>query len=220
MYPWHTRRSARLTAAGALASALVVTFAATPVTASAAESPSGSAAGAGARPAAARLAYGADPRPRDAYDDDGWGSGYAEPEQLGLANYAGGAVRVRKELAPLLRKLLWLTEHVYGYRIDASQSWGYARRTVRGGVRISNHGRGLAIDLNAGANPMGADLRSDLPPRLIRIWEQHGFDWGGYYRGRKDAMHFEFADHIDTVDRYFASARALVLKHERLGDWS
>lgn len=177
---------------------------------------SGTAAAIGGYPA---YAYGADPRPRDAYDDDGWGTGYAEADQLGVVHYRGGAVRVRKRLVPLVRKLFWLTERVYGYKIRPGQTFGYARREVRGGSRISNHGRGLAIDINSLSNPMSRTFRSNLPPRLIRIWEQHGFDWGGYYQSRPDTMHFEFADSPDDVDRYFASARKLVLKHERLGNW-
>lgn len=77
------------------------------------------------------------------------------------------------------------------------------------------HDSGLAIDINSLANPMSTSFRSNLPPRLIRIWEQHGFDWGGYYRSRPDAMHFEFADGVSDVDRYVRSARKLVRKHQR-----
>lgn len=182
-----------------------------------------SAAGAGSLPATRRtlaasypfFVYGPDPRPRNAYDDDGWGTAPARSKQLGLAHYSGGAVRIRKRLVPLVNKLFWLTEHVYGYKVKPRQTFGYAPRSVRGGSRISNHGRGLAIDINSLANPMSTSFRSNLPPRLIRIWEQHGFDWGGYYRSRPDAMHFEFADGVSDVDRYVRSARKLVRKHQR-----
>lgn len=173
---------------------------------------SGGAAAGGGYPS---RAYGSDPRSRDAYDDDGWGTGYADEDELGVVRYGGGAVRVRKQLVPLVRKLFWLTEHVYGYKIRSGQTFGYARRTIAGSDRISNHGRGLAIDINSLSNPMSKSFRSNLPPRLVRIWEQHGFDWGGYYRSTPDTMHFEFADNVDDVDRYFSSARKLVVKHER-----
>ncbi len=178
-------------------------------------SASGAAAGSRALTRYPARAYGSDPRPRNAYDSDGWGTGYATAAQLGVVRYSGGSARVRKQLVPLVRRLFWLTENVYGYKIRPGQTFGYAKRPVRGGSRISNHGRGLAIDINSLSNPMSYSFRSTLPPQLVRVWEQHGFDWGGYYKSRPDTMHFEFADNVKDVKRYAASARKLVIKHEK-----
>ncbi|HET7713816.1 MAG TPA: M15 family metallopeptidase [Patescibacteria group bacterium] len=60
----------------------------------------------------------------------------------------------------------------------------------------SNHSWGLALDVNAPANPMTSDgvVHTNLPPNAGKIAKRYGFIWGGDYTGtRKDPMHFEFA---------------------------
>ena len=54
---------------------------------------------------------------------------------------------------------------------------------------VSRHAWGLAIDLNAAANPYGQPSAQD--PRLVRVMERHGFAWGGRWP-TPDAMHFEY----------------------------
>jgi hypothetical protein len=112
----------------------------------------------------------------------------------------GGDVRipVRTDLAPLVQFLVEETQR-RGYRLRAGQCWGYACRKIRNGNSWSNHAWGLAVDINAPANPMkkvpaGAPRHSwtDMPEWLPALWKQHGFGWGGDYRKTKDAMHFEF----------------------------
>jgi D-alanyl-D-alanine carboxypeptidase-like protein len=66
----------------------------------------------------------------------------------------------------------------------------YAPRRIRPGGSLSLHAWGLAVDLNAAANPYGSDSRQD--PRLVRIMLAHGFSWGGDWPTIRDPMHFEF----------------------------
>lgn len=79
--------------------------------------------------------------------------------------------------------------------------WGYAERQIRGGIALSNHASGTAIDLNAPAHPLGTDEKKTFTAVEIStirkiLAECSGVvRWGGDYRGRQDPMHFEiFAD--------------------------
>lgn len=67
----------------------------------------------------------------------------------------------------------------------------YNIRDIRGiPGQLSTHAYGLAIDLNAAENPLGAVPR--LSPEFVKCWTDAGWTWGGNFK-RKDGMHFEFA---------------------------
>jgi D-alanyl-D-alanine carboxypeptidase len=66
----------------------------------------------------------------------------------------------------------------------------YAPRRIQPRGQLSLHAWGVAIDLNAAANPFMGRSRQD--PRLVRTMERHGFTWGGDWPTRPDPMHFEF----------------------------
>ena len=66
----------------------------------------------------------------------------------------------------------------------------YAPRRIRPGGALSLHAWGLAVDLNARANPFGGRSRQDR--RLVRVMERHDFTWGGDFPTTPDPMHFEF----------------------------
>lgn len=65
---------------------------------------------------------------------------------------------------------------------------------------LSRHCWGIAIDLNEVQNPQGQPPMAASTPgsgsllKLVPIFEQHGFAWGGHFRqGGPDGMHFELA---------------------------
>lgn len=86
-------------------------------------------------------------------------------------------------------------------------------RTVEGTNRLSNHGRGLAIDVNPLYNPWvhsgrvspaegrpyafnRSKVKAPVPiigtsDRAYRLFRKHGFTWGGAWRSSKDYQHFE-----------------------------
>ena len=66
--------------------------------------------------------------------------------------------------------------------------WSYDNRRVRGEKVKSNHAFGLAVDINALANPVGTP--GDMPDEVVRQWEAEGGEWGGDWE-RADPMHFE-----------------------------
>ena len=63
-----------------------------------------------------------------------------------------------------------------------------ARRT-RGGIALSRHAWGVAVDLNAGANPTG--FASVQDPRLLEVFARWGFTEGSGWLV-PDAGHFEY----------------------------
>jgi hypothetical protein len=73
--------------------------------------------------------------------------------------------------------------------------WGYKYRVVTGGVELSNHASGTAVDLNAPRHPLGSrgTFTDTQVSELRRILGEVDdvVRWGGDYVGRVDEMHFE-----------------------------
>lgn len=63
-------------------------------------------------------------------------------------------------------------------------------RPARGLQKRSTHAWGIAVDVAVRRNPLGA--RPTLNPRVVAIFEDHGFLWGGRW-SRPDGMHFQYA---------------------------
>lgn len=63
------------------------------------------------------------------------------------------------------------------------------------GESLSNHCFGTAFDINARWNRLGAEPAAlgehGCVLELVPLAEEFGFAWGGYFRSRKDPMHFE-----------------------------
>lgn len=80
--------------------------------------------------------------------------------------------------------------------------WGYAERAIRGGVELSNHASGTALDLDAPKHPLGtaptANFSAAQIAKIHEILEEcRGLiRWGGDYVGRKDGMHVEVNDGV------------------------
>ena len=96
----------------------------------------------------------------------------------------------RATIGPLRAALGSLERRGLGRLVDRADYAGcYAPRRIRPSGSLSLHAWGLAVDLNAAANPFGGRSRQD--PRLVRTMERHGFTWGGDWPTRPDPMHFE-----------------------------
>ena len=91
--------------------------------------------------------------------------------------------------APLLGALQNL---LYRGLLDQLYSYDgcYQIRKRRGLSTPSWHSYALAIDLNAGDNPLGGP--SSLSPEFIKAFKDVGFIWGGDW-SRPDPMHFQWA---------------------------
>lgn len=90
----------------------------------------------------------------------------------------------------------------------APSSGTYNCRTIAGTDRLSAHGSGIAIDIAAGQSDYwrwakgdhrgrrtdlggAVPFRNRVPIEIVRIFEKHGFIWGGRWY-HYDTMHFEF----------------------------
>jgi len=69
---------------------------------------------------------------------------------------------------------------------DGCQNIRYIRGSSK---KLSTHSWGIAVDLNAQTNPIGAEPKMDS--RVVACFEKFGFVWGGNFR-RKDGMHFQY----------------------------
>lgn len=74
-----------------------------------------------------------------------------------------------------------------------ASDWGgcYNVRRIAGSNSWSNHSWACAIDLSPSTNGFRYDSSTTLSTVVIDALKRQGFLWGGDYRGRKDAMHFE-----------------------------
>jgi hypothetical protein len=102
-----------------------------------------------------------------------------------------GRVSCHRRMIPALRRALAeLERRGLSRLVDPADYAGcFAPGTIPASGSLSQHSWGVAIDLNARANPYGARSRQD--PRLVRILARHGFAWGGRWP-TPDAMHFEY----------------------------
>lgn len=102
-----------------------------------------------------------------------------------------GAVTCHRAMFEPLRRALGRLERRGLARVVSAADYAgcYAPRRIPGSGSLSLHAWGLAIDLNAAANPQFGSSRQD--PRLVRAMEREGFTWGGRWPTAPDPMHFE-----------------------------
>lgn len=77
----------------------------------------------------------------------------------------------------------------------------YNCRPIAGTNRISAHGHGIAIDIalkhsdywrnTSPGKDGGYAYRNEIPMEIVRVFERHGFIWGGKWH-HYDTMHFEY----------------------------
>jgi hypothetical protein len=85
--------------------------------------------------------------------------------------------------------------------------WGWSPRKISGTDEWSNHASGTAVDLNATQHPMGVSTAKTFSQlEISRIHRRLEFysdciGWGGDYRSRPDAMHFEIIASLGPVVR-------------------
>ena len=102
-----------------------------------------------------------------------------------------GSVTCHREMVPPLRAALGeLARRGLSRLVNPGDYAGcHAPRRIQPRGQLSLHAWGVAIDLNAAANPFMGRSRQDR--RLVRTMERHGFTWGGDWPTRPDPMHFE-----------------------------
>lgn len=129
---------------------------------------------------------------------DYWGHECYPGPYATVALFGAGHATIRPEVIEAASALSACLK-VWAYETEAADTGGYSCRHKTGDVHsISNHGRGIAIDINWKANPYGHVLVTNMPRAMIQaicgIRTNSGaqvWNWGGNWFGNKDAMHFE-----------------------------
>jgi D-alanyl-D-alanine carboxypeptidase len=120
-----------------------------------------------------------------------------------LPAHTGGTVAVTtvngvdKSLSAVSQELDKLSGDFDQYLVPTSGT--YNCRTVAGSSVRSAHGYGIAIDLNVkhsdywrwSKEPSNPIWKNRIPVGIVRVFEKHGFIWGGYWY-HFDTMHFEY----------------------------
>lgn len=123
---------------------------------------------------------------------------------------SGLRIRLRNGSAGflLIFVLSWFHRKVERVNEGQLDDWGYAYRPVRAGADWSNHAGGCAIDVNATQHPLGVPTLKTFTPaqaarirRKLRVTFLGLIRWGGDYRVRPDAMHFEIVGRLSACER-------------------
>jgi hypothetical protein len=130
-------------------------------------------------------------------------NGWTVIEQAGTESYqvAGSKVKLRLRKGDAATVLLdvaaWFDRSVEDIDVGGDD-WGWAVRKIEGSSSYSNHASGTAIDLNAQKHPQGVATTKGLSAAQInqvhaRLNDRYKgvIRWGGDYKSRPDAMHFE-----------------------------
>lgn len=104
---------------------------------------------------------------------------------------------VAERLASVGRELAALPKNLTAF-VD-SPAGVFNWRPVRGTHRLSPHSFGLAIDIDTDTSdywrwqkePGEPEYRNRIPMEIVKIFEAHGFIWGGKWY-HYDTMHFEY----------------------------
>jgi D-alanyl-D-alanine carboxypeptidase len=121
-----------------------------------------------------------------------------------LPKHGGGSVAVTRtnRVAAALERVSRDLDELPGDQIKylVPLAGAYHCRNVAGSSVKSMHGYGAAIDINlryanywrwAHGNRDRPRWRNHIPIEIVRVFERHGFIWGGYWY-HYDTMHFEY----------------------------
>jgi hypothetical protein len=100
----------------------------------------------------------------------------------------GQSWQVHKAAAPYFTGFL---KELSAAGYNPTSSGGFNYRPIRGSTRISQHGFGTAVDINAARNPLGS-RSTDMPANIGELANKYNLEWGGTWKSRPDPMHFEF----------------------------
>ncbi|MDW7655772.1 MAG: M15 family metallopeptidase [Bacillota bacterium] len=123
-----------------------------------------------------------------------------------------------------IKALIAVKPEVYDFVYPASGTYNY--RFIAGTTRLSPHAFAIAIDLNVhpfdywiSATRSEGQMRLDeYPGELVRLFEGHGFIWGGKWY-HFDLMHYEYRPELIIKSKYHvACAKAADQWHDGYPD--
>jgi len=118
------------------------------------------------------------------------------PKPLPLSGTTSSVTRItcHKLLADTMKQTLRDIDAAGKWTLLHSYGGGFNFRVKRGGSQTSLHAWGIAWDFDPEHNPLGS--KGTMDPGIVDLFSQHGFFWGGKFKGRKDPMHFQFATRV------------------------
>lgn len=136
--------------------------------------------------------------------------GWGDPTRPGYASSVvsfkvdGAQWNVHRDVKVIFEEFLTRMHKECNYRYgEIYDDWSYILRPIRGYEKkylltknpryLSEHSWALSVDVNSTQNPMGDKLITDMPIRWINeVAPEYGIEWGGNWKNRPDAMHFQF----------------------------
>lgn len=122
------------------------------------------------------------------------------PQLIGVRGAPRNGVILFHRLAAKQLATMWAAWEAAGL-LDRVLVWAgsFVPRYIRGSrSELSNHAFGTAFDINVRWNGLGAQPalvgQQGSVRELVPLANEHGFYWGGHFRGRPDGMHFEVAE--------------------------
>lgn len=116
---------------------------------------------------------------------------------ISIPLHGSGVVQVRSSVYEAVQALNSQLIR-WNYRTRRADTGGFNCRPTVGGSGWSLHAYGIAIDINWLTNPYSRRLITDMPRAMVEaicaIRTNNGkqvWNWGGYWSGNKDAMHYE-----------------------------
>lgn len=116
-----------------------------------------------------------------------------------LRNVSGTKLNIQlhRLVAPIFE--FCLTEamkRVPGYKVRMLGGYCPRHQMHNPKYPLSTHSWGCAFDINWDKNPVSKTLVTDIPESFREAFVEQGFEWGGAWKGTKDAMHFQFANGV------------------------
>jgi len=111
------------------------------------------------------------------------------------------SITVHKKLAKEVNAIF---EEMVEIGFPVNSAGGYSYRNMASGTgSLSHHSYGVAIDINASANPaiyQSSNIDRNSPyyinSKVVALWKKHGFYWGGDWSSNYyDPMHFTYTNH-------------------------
>ena len=105
--------------------------------------------------------------------------------------HTGATVRMHRLVADEFAAVFKLACEAAGTAPKSVQT--FVPRFTNGLKNLSLHSWGIAVDFDPSKNPVGGKnswLRTDAGQRFVKVFEDHGWTWGGRW-SFKDDMHFQ-----------------------------
>lgn len=115
-------------------------------------------------------------------------------KQLVEIDFQGKKVKVHNKVQTIFEKVnreITAANTGYNFRLVGTYAW--RQKNCPGGCSgLSTHSFGTTMDINWDTNPYTTANTHDIPPAIVEIFKNNGFEWGGDWNGEKDWMHFQY----------------------------